>query len=179
MSVVDYTKDLIMFDDYDLQIISMMINQLKLKEKEEFKFLNEISLKDVQIYWYTDKNKDVLGGFHFFSFNVIYINEVKNIGKKQWKFINKAQKVIQMFPVILHELCHYWQFKKNPVLYFFLQFPVIRNFTIEKQAYKIENYVYDNNKFMNMSFKKIAQLKQKYNFSSLQFDEKEKEYLLS
>ena len=179
MSIIDYTKKLTLFDEYDIKVIEMMIDYLKLREREEFNFLNQISLKDVQLYWYTDSNKNVLGGFHIFSFNVIYINEVNNVGKKQWININKLQKVMQVFPVIIHELCHYWQFKKNPLLYFFLQFPFIRNYTIEKQAYKIEDYIYENNKFMNMTIKKIAQIKKEYNFYDNEFDEKEKQYLKS
>lgn len=173
MSIIDYTKKLTMFDSYDIRMIEMMIDQLKLKENPDFAFLNEISLSEVQIYWYTDSDKNVLGGFHLFSFNVIYINEVNWNTLQTLKYANKAQKIIQVFPIVIHELCHYWQFKKNPIAYLFLQLPFIRDWTIEKQTYKIQDYLHQNNVFTGMNIKQVAEMKKKYGFYSYEFDQKQ------
>ena len=177
MSIIDYTKKLTMFDSYDIQIIEMIIKQLKLKENSDFAFLNEISLSEVQFYWYTDSDKNILGGFHLFSFNVIYINEVNWNITQELKYTNKAQKIIQVFPIIIHELCHYWQFKKNPIVYLFLQLPFIRDWTIEKQTYKIQDYLHQNNVFTGMNIKQVAEMKKKYNFAPIWFDEKQLKFI--
>jgi predicted SprT family Zn-dependent metalloprotease len=58
------------------------------------------------------------------------MNRVVVNSNEEFYYANKAQQIIQAFPVIIHELCHYWQFKKNPLSFIFLQLPIIREFTI-------------------------------------------------
>lgn len=38
---------------------------------------------------------------------------------------------------VIHELRHAWQFRKNPLLYILCALPILRQFTIEKDATKI------------------------------------------
>lgn len=179
MSVFDYTKELILFNSYEIKVIQMMIQELKLKEKPEFKFLNEIDLNEVEFFWYKDSSDDNLGGFYLFSKNAIYIN---HCGMKNDEindgYLSSMNHIIIVFGTIIHELCHYWQFKSNPVLYFILQFPIIRDYTIEKQAYKISNYLQENNIFKNLGIEDLVKMKKKYNFSKNYYDEIQKKFLI-
>lgn len=178
MSVFDYTKKLILFSPYELNVIQMIIQELELKKMDMFKFLNEIDLNEVEFFWYKDSSEDNLGGFYFLSRNAIYIN---HCGMKDQvdenDYYNLMNHIIIVFGTIMHELCHYWQCKKNPLLYFVLQFPVLRDYTIEKQAYEISDYLKNNNKFNNLGFIELIKMKQKYHFSENYFSEKQKKIL--
>jgi len=45
-------------------------------------------------------------------------------------------------PIIMHELYHSYQFRKlTPLLYMLLAFPILREFTLEKYAYKLSDRV--------------------------------------
>lgn len=179
MSVIDYTRNLKLFDSYDRRFLEMMINEYKLKDNTLFDYLNDIDLDDVDIYWYEDSDPQVLGGFHMISQNVIYLNIQNKTENEKTKYITKGNNVIMSFPTIMHELCHYWQFQKNRLTYLFLQLPIVRDYTIEKQAYKISDYLDDHNDLLCKSVKDIANLKKEYGFPQNQFDELQKKELNS
>jgi hypothetical protein len=71
------------------------------------------------------------------------------------------------FGTILHELKHYWQLKNyGCVLYGLLQLPIIRNYTIEKSAYQISDYVTSLKISERIICKECVYLKAKYNVSN-------------
>ena len=182
MSVFNYTKNLTLFDNYDVQIIKMIISQLNLENKNLFSFLKEINIDDLQFFWYTDNNSDVLGGFHYLSYDfkkhkyAIYLNRFFN-EDEQLSYFNKMTHIILAIPTIIHELYHYWQSIKYFYIYWFLQLPLIRNFTIQKHAYLLSQYLYQNNFIQNLSIKQQVKLKCKYNISKIYFDQFEKKIL--
>lgn len=180
MSIFDYTKNLILFNSYEIKLIQMMIEELDLKSKNEFNFLNEISLDEIEFFWYLDSSEDNLGGFYYFSKNAIYINHCdmkNNLDNEDSYYSQSMNHIIISFGTIIHELCHYWQCKNHPILYFVLQFPFIRDYTIEKQAYKISNYLQENNKFKDLGFVDLIKMKQKYNFPKNYYDKMQKKFL--
>jgi len=177
MSILDYTKNLTLFDSYEIRLIEMMIEELDLEETDDCMFLEEINLSEVEIYWYSDSSENVMGGFHMLGKNALYINREYFGAYETESYVQKMLYVVSAFPTIIHELCHYWQFKSHPILYFFLQLPKIRDFTIEKQAYRISDYLEANSKFNNMSIKELTECKKKYNFPKNYYDATELRYL--
>ena len=179
MSVLDYMKDIQLFDSYQLKTIQMVIEQLKLKQNKMFSFLDDIDLNQIQFFWYSDSEEDVLGGFHFPSGNAIYINRNCYCDcNLKLHYTAKTNRIIAAFPVIMHEIYHYWQFVTFSLIYIFLQLPLIRQFTIQVNAYKISDYLYDNNTLINLSPKEIVLLKQKYNFDINYYDERQKKMMV-
>jgi hypothetical protein len=155
----------------------MLVEELKLKEDPLFDFLEEVDIaRDVEIYYYDDKSSKVLGGFHSPSKNVIYINLD---GRCNNTYIQRANNLIMLFPTVMHELFHYFQRKSmGRIIYGVLQIPLIRKYTIEPNAYKISEYLYDKiKKYQEMSMKDFAKLKKKYNFPKHEFDEMEIKFL--
>lgn len=176
MSVIDYCKKLSMFSNCQLQVIKILIQQY-LNNDETFAYLKDINLNQVQFFWYKDSNQDVLGGFHFFGYSsknqkyAIYINDVFN---QQHNNTNAFSFVQLVFQTIVHELKHYWQMKKfGWVLYFVLQMPVIRQFTIQRQAKKVSQKIIDM-KMSNLNTVEQFILKIKYNISTIYLSEQEK-----
>lgn len=183
MSVFDYMKELTLFDNYENKVIKMLIDELNLYQHYDFKFLNEINLNNVEFFWYKDSNDQVLGGYHFLSYDytnkkyAIYINKIFQYNSNENNtsaFYQKMNNIILVFPILLHQLCHYWQAKKYPYLYFILQLPIIRDYTIQKQAYRISDYLYSNNWIQFLGIKDLIKLKQKYNFQECYYDEIQK-----
>lgn len=177
MSIVNYTKDLIMFNSYEISVLKLLINELDLLNKEDFYFLNEIDIDKIEFYWYKDSNNDNLGGFHLLSNNCLYINRGYFSNWSDSSYMSMMNQIVSAFPTIVHELCHCWQFNKNKFLYILLQFPFVRNLTIEKQAYRISDWLYDNNFIEKYSPKQIVELKKEYNFPPIYYDDFEKRYL--
>jgi hypothetical protein len=177
MTILDYCGPLEMLEAYDVKIIQMLIDELGLKDIKMFSFLRKIDIsRDVEYFYYDDKNDNILGGFHTPSKNVIYLNLN---GMVNDTYIQRANNVVMMFPTILHELCHYYQRKKmGMILYGLCQLPFIRRATIEVSAYKISDYldkrIEEINKMTPFDF---TMLKVKHKFSKWQYDKFEKRIL--
>lgn len=86
-------------------------------------------------------------------------------------------RVLIMLSSIIHEAYHYYQHKHvYKSKYFFLQLPIIRNFSIEKEAYAISDYIDKLNLIEKFNQLRECLLKIKYNFQESYFfnkDEKE------
>ena len=41
-----------------------------------------------------------------------------------------------LFPVVIHELRHVWQYRRSPLTYCLLSIPFLREFTLERDAWK-------------------------------------------
>lgn len=166
-----------MFEDFDLMYIEMLIDELGLRNMAMFSYLNEIDIRrDVEIYYYSDKNRDVQGGFHALSKNVIYINKTDQRQICEIPYGQRGSYVTNVFPTIMHELYHYYQRKKyGAVLYMIVSLPVIRRFTIEVPAYKISYYLYDRiqKEIFTLSTIKSAVMKVKHNFPKKYFGTEE------
>jgi hypothetical protein len=178
MTILDYCGPLQMLESYEFKIINMLIEELHLKGNELFKFIEKIDIyRDVEYFYYDDKDGNVLGGFHAPSKNVIYLNLD---GKKNETYTQRASNLIFMFPTIMHELCHYYQRKKlGLIVYGLCQLPIVRRATIEVSAYKISEYLFEETKkYAGMSTKDFAMLKKKYKFSKYEFDDFEKKLLI-
>lgn len=182
MSVLDYCKQLKLFSSYENQIIELLIKQYAIKSPM-FDYLNKINLNKIQFYWYCDSDADVMGGFHLYGKDyktekyAIYLNDLYQL---RYNFLNDYNKVFMavtgVFDTILHELKHYSQLQQyGYILYNILQLPYIRNFTIEKSAYEISDYIYGLNLFGKISDSDIFFLKMKYNVNIEYFNSKEKQ----
>lgn len=173
MSVLDYCGKLALFTDYQLDVVKMLIKQYIDTNTQMFGYLKEVNLQKVQIFWYADSNQDVLGGFHLFSYSIkngkyaIYINDFfsQNGNIRRNHSVGEISMVLQ---TILHELKHFWQKEKMGwLLYFVLQFPIIRQFTIQKSARQISKCVADMNIGGNLTTTRQFILKCKYNLNNL------------
>lgn len=173
MSVFDYRKGLQGFSIYELQICQMLIDKMVDDGDEDFKYLNDVGLKDVKIYWYSDSNPQVLGGFYLLSKNCIYINREFVSFNEDDSWSEKANRILMVFPTIMHELCHYWQSRKYGLLYFLMQLPVVREFAIEKKANRISDKLYEMVGSLVGSLDAVSAMKKEYGFPEEYFDEKE------
>lgn len=181
MSVLDYCKQLRLFSSYENQIIELLIKQYANKSPM-FDYLKKINLNKIQFYWYCDSDENVMGGFHLYGKDFktakypIYLNDIYEI---RYNFLNDYNKIfmaiIGVFDTILHELKHYSQLQNfGYIIYNILQLPYIRNFTIEKQAYKISDYIYNLNLYGKTSNVDIFFLKIKYNINIEYFNSQQK-----
>ena len=173
MSIFDYCKDLKLFDDYELSVIEMFIKEYNMYEINETIFLKDINIrKDVELFWYRDGNDNVLGGFHALSPRAVYIDIPPSTNDKKAPYTGKMGRIIYRLPVIIHELCHFYQMKKlGPVLYFIVSLPLIRNFTIEKQAYLVEDKIIEiHADICKKSDFQCEAMKVKHGFSKNYFD---------
>lgn len=177
MTILDYCGPLSMLESYEIKIMQMLVEELNLSDEKMFSFLKKIDIaRDIEYFYYDDKNDNVLGGFHAPSKNVIYLNLN---GMLNETYVQRANNVVMMFPTILHELCHYYQRKKmGMILYGLCQLPIIRRVTIEVSAYKISDYLYKRIEEINkMTPLDFAMLKVKHKFSKWQYDAFEKSIL--
>lgn len=177
MTILDYCGPLSMLESYEIKIIQMLVEELNLSDEKMFSFLKKIDIvRDIEYFYYDDKNDNVLGGFHAPSKNVIYLNLN---GMPNETYMQRANNVIMMFPTIMHELCHYSQRKKfGCLIYGILQMPIIRRYTIEVSAYKISDYLDKKiEEISRMSILNFAVLKMKHKFSKWQYDQFEKRML--
>ena len=73
---------------------------------------------------------DIMGAFTPLKPNTIFLQRLVQYvpSRPFWLEI--------IFPTIAHELRHMYQYRKNRILYFLCTLPLIRNFTIERDAEK-------------------------------------------
>ena len=124
--------------DYEKEYLMMLLNEAK--QKEEFRWLNQLHLNSICIKECPKMSgTDILGAFTPLAPDSIFIQRLTQYvpGRPFWLEI--------VFSTILHELRHMFQFKKNRILYFLCTLPFIRNLTIErdagKQALLAENFI--------------------------------------
>lgn len=179
MSVLDYTKQLYLFSPLEYNIIKMFIAEYINTKSEMFKYLTKFDLNEVQIFWYKDSNDDNLGGFHSLSYDsqnkkyAIYINLFFDHNS-----YNSFDIMFLCFDTILHELKHYHQLKTYGwLLYMFLQLPIVRNYTIEKSAHDISNFVQKMNLSSKMILRQYIYLKAKYNVSDCYLNKEEQKII--
>lgn len=173
MSVFDYKTGLEGFSIYELQICQMLIDKMVDFNDPDFSYLKETGLGDVKIYWYSDSNPQVLGGFYLLSRNHLYINRefVSYADLDTWS--GKAYRIAMVFPTIIHEMCHFWQFREYGLLYLLMQLPVVREFAIERQANRISDKLFEKVGTLIGSPTAIAKMKKEYGFPECNFDESE------
>lgn len=168
MSVLDYRENEA-FSDYERRVVSMFMEEYC--HGEDFRFLEDVDIDGVDMRWYSDRSEKVLGGFYYFQGNRIYLNREYARSCDTGTWAGRMNRVCLMFPVIIHELCHYWQSRHYGLLYLLLQIPVIREFTIETQAYRIQNVLYDCRELNGGSLAYFAKLKRRHGFEQRYFDE--------
>ena len=152
MSVLDYAGTIYCMSPYQRMMAGVMLEELLEGEDSGlFSYLDDVSLDDMDIYWYFDRDWDVLGGFYYLSGNCMYLN-VNGIGScwgtdgvdlRYLPFDRQDGLVLSALPTMMHELRHYWQSRKYWWAYPLLQLPVVREFTIEKAAYAVSDRLYD------------------------------------
>lgn len=102
-------------------------------------WLNYINYHGVNLKWANGMTPEngVLGCFVCWT-NTIYLQpeDVYNSGKgSQWPELQ--------VPTLIHELRHKWQFERNKLLYILCCILIVREWTIEKDAWKITLAAYD------------------------------------
>lgn len=168
MSVFDYRENM-EFTEYEYRLVKMFIAEFC--HGIEYDFLDEIDIDEVKMYWYKDSSPDVLGGFYYFQSNRIYLNQTfaSNCNLLTWH--GRMNRVAMMFPTIVHELCHYWQSKSFGIFYLFLQLPIIREVTIERHAYVIQDLLYERSELVGGSVEQYAKMKKRHGFEDCYFDD--------
>ena len=186
MSVLDYCKKLVLFSSQEMMVMKLLINEFLIDTKL-CEFIKTINIdKEIEFYWYKDSSDKVLGGFHILSGltghkkYAIYINcsavnlELDDIeNSKDRIFDNVFNRITTVIATCCHELKHYHQFRSCPLLYFILQFPILRNFTVEVGAYKISDYVDAQEDITGMTPLDQLCLKIKYHFPKMYYDKTE------
>lgn len=182
MSVLDYTKNLKLFTPFEYFCINMFIKEYVDTSDPLFAYLNVVKPQDVEIYWYKDSNSQILGGFHLISgLNskngkyAIYINNIFEVNELDIidPYANQFDYVYMTMPTILHELKHYSQYLiYGKLIYMILQLPIIRQYTIEKQAYKVSNYM-EQKLEGTLSLSSMLKLKMKYKCSQMYFNKRQ------
>ncbi len=173
MSVFDYIEGISLFTPYELKCLDMYIEEYVPKDDPLFAYLKDVSVRDVELFWYCDRDPEVLGGYWLLSRNVIYINR-----SFAWVYDGEgmhaaANRVAMVFPTVMHELCHYWQSRKYGPLYLLMQLPLVREFAIERQANAISDRLYSDCRVNGMSVRELAELKMRHGFGRELFDESE------
>lgn len=104
-------------------------------KSSELNFLDEINILDIEFYWCLtmDSDNGVLGCFDMFQPNKIFL--------QNFNFPDTRDNINEILSVICHELHHYYLFQKCPWLYAICTLPVLRNYTIEVPAHRIEKIV--------------------------------------
>lgn len=174
MSVFDY-RNSVEFTEYEYRLVRMFISEFC--HGIEFEFIDEIDLDELKMYWYEDRSEDVLGGFYYLQRNRIYLNSLFADGCSRMTWIGRMNRVAMMFPTIVHEMCHYWQSRKLWIFYLFLQIPGIRDITIERQAYAVQDILYDNPRLLGGTVAAYAEMKKRHGFEDCYFDDVEKDAL--
>lgn len=108
-------------------------------ELPEGEWLNAINWRAVNLKWANGMTQEngVMGCF-VFATNTIYLmpEDVYMSGKNSgWPEL--------IVPTLIHELRHKWQYERNKLLYILCCVPVVREWTIEKDARKITEIAQD------------------------------------
>lgn len=105
----------------------------------EGEWLNSINWQSVNLKWACGMNQEngVMGCF-VFATNTIYL-QPENVYESS-KYSGWAELIV---PTLIHELRHKWQFERNKLLYILCCLPLLREITIEKDAWKITEIAQD------------------------------------
>ena len=113
------------------------VNQFAQTENGEW--LNSINWQAVNLKWACRMNqKNGVMGCLFATYKTIYLmpEDVYMSGKNSgWPEL--------IVPTLIHELRHKWQYERNKLLYILCCVPVVREWTIEKDARKITEIAQD------------------------------------
>jgi len=173
MGVLDYIDGISLFSPYELKCVEMYVDEFVPLDDPLFGYLREVSLRDVELYWYFDGDDDVLGGFHYPSRNAIYVNRSFAAAFEGGGHFAAASRVAMVFPTIMHELCHYWQSRRYGWMYLFMQLPLVREVAIEPQANEVSDRLYSEGRLHGMTMRELAELKRRHGFGTMLFDPEE------
>ena len=101
---------------------------------EKGKFLNYINYRNIDFYW-CDEMKDsggVMGAWLFWLGARVYLLPWNDASTPSAKGGDTWCSLIA--PTLVHELCHVWQYKRSWLLYILSCLPIVRKYTIEKEA---------------------------------------------
>lgn len=99
---------------------------------EKGKFLNYINYRNIDFYW-CDEMKDsggVMGAWLCWLGARVYLLP----GNTDTPFMKVDTWCSLIAPTLVHELCHVWQYKRSWWLYILACLPIVRTYTIEKEA---------------------------------------------
>ena len=119
-------------DEYDYRVLTEMLSCIQ--SDPSFHWLREIPWSRVSFRFCPaiTETDSIMGAFSILQPFSIFLrdnpNRVKNLpgGRSFWIEI--------LFPTIIHELRHLWQFKKHPLLFILCAIPGIRSLTTERDA---------------------------------------------
>lgn len=190
MSIINYCQKLRMFSTYEIDVVKLLTKEFIQKDGILTFDIDEI-LKQIQVYWYKDSNDDNLGGFSAIGKDSkmkkwsIYINDIfstqQNFSQEQQDYSVVFNQINLVLGTVLHELTHYVQFKKNPLVYYVLQLPVLRDYTIQTQAKAVSDYVYNEPNLNKLNMIDELCLKIKYKINDFYLSKKQrqvKKYIL-
>lgn len=95
------------------------------------KFLNYINYRNIDFYW-CDEMKDsggVMGAWLCWLGARVYL-----LPGPDTPFMDNTLWCSSIAPTLVHELCHVWQYKRSWWLYILACLPIVRTYTIEKEA---------------------------------------------
>ena len=108
-----------------------------IKECKELQWLNDIPWSAVTYRFcpaMTDEN-NVLGAFSILHPKTVFLQD-KSF--EQASESRRAYWIEILFPFIVHELRHMWQFRKHPIRFILCSIPGIRALTLECDAVRYE-----------------------------------------
>ena len=102
------------------------------------RWINDINYKDYILYWCHSMNTDngVMGAF------------IPSKGKRVYLLPESNRQSTNFWcsliaSTLVHELRHAWQYQNNKILYTICCLPILRNFTLERDADKITDNIGD------------------------------------
>ena len=122
-----------LMDENDKRILEEMLDNA-LKESV-FQWLREIPLQQIKFRFCPAFKKDdsTMGAFSILRPLTVFLRDdpLKEImtvspGRAFW--------IEAIFPIIVHELRHLWQFRKHPLIFILCSIPGLRFLTIERDA---------------------------------------------
>ena len=123
------------FDEVELNYVKKMLAQYSLKR--EGIWLQILPYTKFEFLWCDKMNGDngVMGAFSVLFKNKIFLQQYDYNGMpKDSDGSGRISWLEQMFPTIIHELRHAYQWKTNKLLYVICCLPILRQFTLEKDA---------------------------------------------
>lgn len=101
------------------------------------KWLQDINWRGME-YRFADLMQDsgVGGAQTVVKANTIYLCDMEYDAPERHR---QTWELFQLYPTIIHELRHVWQMRKWGWRYIICCLPILRNYTIEKDAYRIQD----------------------------------------
>ena len=105
-------------------------------ETMEGAWLHALNYRAIKLKWCCGMTQEngIMGCFAAMT-DTIYLQP-----EDVYKAVPGSAWVELMAPTLIHELRHVWQWRSNPLKYLFCAIPVLREITLERDAWEIEEH---------------------------------------